>query len=286
MKKPAVLASVIIVAFLTVPVVPALAEVPANVKAWAFTGDVNLRTPMSELNFPAGGTLPILTLGFSRVTLRYGGSALQGATWTDSDWTSPQPMVGSRPPPDSSQTKGSMTGAFSLYSVNLAFHSEGATPSAFVGYAGSSYDFTMPSPVLCTIGPACTPGTYYMTLNNPLTSSFSYGSLQIGVLGEAQRGAFTFSGSLAVGAVSASGYVGWGSGANRTSPTPFSGRGMAFSGEVGIGYAFSEAARVALGYQFVSFDVSGTAQFSPGGPTPWRQWGSNQGATLAFVWSW
>jgi hypothetical protein len=53
-----------------------------------------------------------------------------------------------------------------------------------------------------------------------------------------------------------------------------------------VGYTFSETGRVTLGYQFVSFDVSGIAQFSPAGPTPWREWGSNQGATLTFVSSW
>jgi len=283
MKSSAALATVV---FLTVPAVPALADVPADVKAWLFAGDVNLRIPMSELNFPTGGAMPILTLGVSQVTLRYGGSALQGAVWTDSDWTSPQPMLGPRPQPDSSQTKGSMTGDFSLYSVSIALAPKGATQLVFLGYAGASYNFTMPSPVLCTIGPACTPGTYYATINNPLTSAFSYGDLQVGVRGEAERGAFTFSGALAVGAASASGYVGWGSGANRTSPTPVSGSGTAISGEFAVGYTFSEAGRVALGYQFVSFDVSGTAQFSPGGPTSWREWGSNQGATLTFVWSW
>ncbi len=286
MKYSAVLAAMIIVVLLIVSAAPAFADVQADVKAWSFAGDVNLRIPMSELNFPAGSTMPVLTLGVSRVTLRYGGNALQNATWTDSDWTSPQPMVGARPQPDYSQTKGSMTGDFSLYSVSLALAPEGATQLVFLGYAGGSYNFTMPSPVLCTIGPACTPGTYYATLNNPLTSAFSYGDLQVGVRGETEQGAFTFFGALAIGAASASGYVGWGSGANRTSPTPLSGSGTVVSGEFAVGYTLSEAARVAVGYQFVSFDVSGTAQFSPGGPTSWREWGSNQGATLTFAWSW
>jgi hypothetical protein len=136
------------------------------------------------------------------------------------------------------------------------------------------------------IRPGCVPGQYYTTLNDPLTSAFSYGELQVGVRGEAVRGAFTFSGTLAVGAANAGGYVGWGSGASRTSPTPVSGSGTAFSGEFAVGYTFSEGGRVTLGYQFVSFDVSGTAQFSPAGPTPWREWGSSQGATLTFVSSW
>ena|SRR2546425_9214182 len=90
-------AVLVTVVFLTVPAVPAMAEVTSDVKEWLFVGDVNLRIPMSELNFPTGGAMPILTLGVSRVTLQYGCSALQRAVWTDSDWTGPQPMVGTRP---------------------------------------------------------------------------------------------------------------------------------------------------------------------------------------------
>src|SRR2546425_2192107 len=145
-----------------------------------------------------------------------------------------------------------MTGDFSLYSVSLALAPEGVTQFVFLGYAGASYNFTMPSPVLCTIGPACTPGTYYATINNPLTSAFSYGDLQVGVRGEAEREAFTFFGALAVGAASASGDVGCGSGANRTSPTPVSGSGTAVFRAVAVGYTFSGAGRVAPGDPIVS----------------------------------
>ncbi len=277
--------TVLVVAIVILPVsaLPAAAAVQADLQGWALTGGVNLRIPLSELNFPTSSTMPILTLGFSRVTLQIAGSGLQQATWTDSDWTTPQPMTGPRPTPDFSQTQGRMVGTLSLYAANLALAPEATTRFVFLGYAGSSYNFTMPSPVLCTIGPGCTPGVYYTTLNDPLTSAFSYSGPQLGVHGETRFGALSFSGNLAFSALSASGYVGWGSGPTRQDPTPVSGSGAAISGEVRVGYVIGETGRVSLGYQFVSFDVSGTAYFNPGGPTPWREWGSNQGATLAVV---
>jgi len=165
MKRGFVSALVLVLVTLPLPVAAqtnsaASAGLTGELAGWSFTGDLNWRVripadpepPLSELIFPTVGTLPILTLNWSRnppyeFTLQFGSGSMNEGTSIDSDWltTSPTPSLQSIQP---SRGNAFLWGL----GVRYPFRTEGRIAyTAIFGWQSWTYNIRMTDPVTYTI---------------------------------------------------------------------------------------------------------------------------------------